>query len=107
MNFLKTMMASALLIALVGCEERPIEACPQAGRDFLEKSIRAHFDKSYPQYGGGAVQILSDEEYNPATKSWIVSVDAPNKDYFALVSCSGRVELSGRQLGPLSPPKSR
>ena len=106
MKLLKFLSTALLPTALFGCEQRPIEPCPQAGRDFLEGSIRAYFDKSYPKFGGSEVQILLDEEYNAYNKSWIVSVDAPDHEYFAIVSCTGRVELSGRQLGPSTPPGS-
>ncbi|MBA1189328.1 hypothetical protein G7Z99_09730 [Pseudomonas entomophila] len=102
----KTVFIASMLLALAGCENKKVESCPQAGRDFLEKSIRAHFDKSYPKFGGSAVQILSDEKYEKAPNVWMVSVNAPDKGYTALVSCTGQVELSGNQLGPSTPPRS-
>jgi len=102
----RMIVTTACCVFMVGCEKRQIEPCPQAGRDFLERSVRAYFDRFKPNQGGNFVQIFHDEEYNPSTKGWIVSVDSPDREYFALVSCAGSVELSVRELGGVAPKKS-
>ena len=86
--------------ALAGCQEKPVEPCPDAGRDFIEQSVSAYFARSFPKVAQRDITILHDEKYESYPKSWMVSVDLPDRKYIALVSCSGKVELSGRDREP-------
>lgn len=106
MRFSKSTLALLTLFILAGCGKQSVEPCPDATRAFIEDSVRTYFANTYPPIDGTLIDIASDEYYEPAAKVWLVSANTPDKDYFALVSCSGRVELSGKTLGPLQPPKS-
>ncbi|MCO8169267.1 hypothetical protein NJC40_15960 [Pseudomonas sp. 21LCFQ02] len=102
MRFLKPLSTAALLVMVVGCGQQQSAPCPEAGQDFLEKSIRAYFDRFPPKGGGEGVRILSDATYNPAHRLWSVSVDVPDNKYYAMVSCNGHTELSSRALSETS-----
>lgn len=106
MRFSKSTLALLTLSALAGCGKQSVESCPNAGRAFIEDSVRTYFANTYPAIDSTSIDIASDERYEAAAKIWMVSANTSDKDYFALVSCNGRVELSGKKLGPLQPPKS-
>ncbi|MFS0825514.1 hypothetical protein [Pseudomonas phoenicis] len=106
MRLSKNILVLLTLSALAGCGEQLVESCPDAGRAFIEDSVRTYFANTYPPIDGASLDIASDEYYEPAAKIWSVSANTPDKDYFALVSCNGCVELSGKTLRALQAPKS-
>jgi len=101
-----SILALLTLSTVAGCGKDPLESCPDVGRAFIETSVRTYFDRTYPAIGGTSVNVLSDEHYDATAKMWTVSANTPEKDYFALISCDGHVELSRKKLGPSEAPKS-
>lgn len=85
------------MTALAGCDEASSPACPDASKAFLEDATRAYFSRLKPALSSTDISVGSDETYNRSGKNWVVSVDVPDKQYIAIVSCSGDVELSVKQ----------
>lgn len=69
--------------------------CPHEGQTFFENSIGAYFERHPPRHASTA-QILPGASYDTSTNWWIVPVDVGPDKYWALLSCDGHLELSGR-----------
>lgn len=87
----------ALLAALAGCDDSGNMSCPDKGQDFFDQSVKAYFKKHTPAEGIENVKVLSGATYDTATNWWVVPVDVGKEEWYALLSCDGHLELSGRK----------
>lgn len=85
------------LLALSGCGDDSYEMnCPDADSAFIEKSVAAYFLRHQDAPGTRTYKLVGGNHYDTATHWWIVPLDADGQKLQALLSCDGRLELTGR-----------
>jgi len=94
----KLILVVLFIFTLSGCSKREPEGCDAVRRSFIEEVVIERFDNLDFRGERVAVNIHSDERYDNLGKVWVVSVDAGGKEYIALISCLGGVELSRKEI---------
>lgn len=63
---------------------------------FINKSVADYFARHQNASGTRTYQLVGGNYYDATTHWWIVPLDADGQKLQALLSCDGRIELSGR-----------
>ncbi|WP_434681334.1 hypothetical protein J3P77_09555 [Pseudomonas sp. R1-18] len=89
------LMASTLL--LTACGEKDAGSCADGGSEsFFKSSLDSYYTRNNPDMVG-KYQLVESAKYDSTTNWWMVPVDAEGRKLLALISCDGRLELSGRK----------
>jgi hypothetical protein len=84
-------------LVLSGCGDDSAEMnCPDADRAFFDQSLANYFARHQNASGTTMYRIAGKARYDTGTHWWIVPVDTEGRKLQALLSCDGRLELSGR-----------
>lgn len=83
-----------LLVLLAGCDDGPAGMqCPGYGRSFFDASINGYVQR----HGRGdyAFELLGEAQYDAKLSWWRVPFEWKGREWQALVSCDGHLEVSG------------
>ncbi|EGH74182.1 hypothetical protein [Pseudomonas syringae] len=81
---------------LVGCSEPDLESCADRGEGFFTKSINLYLSAHERSEDLGRFTYAGVARYDDRTNWWIVPFDLNGQRFQALLSCDGKLELSGR-----------
>lgn len=90
-------LAIFTMLALSGCGDDSYKLnCPNEDSVFINKSVADYFARHQNASGTRTYQLVGGNHYDATTHWWIVPLDADGQKLQALLSCDGRLELSGR-----------
>lgn len=96
-RFLGWLALVATLSIVSGCGDDSYKLnCPEADSTFIEKSVADFFARHQNPSGTRTYRLVGGNYYDTATHWWIVPLDADGQKLQALLSCDGRLELTGR-----------
>ncbi|MGE7993355.1 hypothetical protein ACQKPE_20400 [Pseudomonas sp. NPDC089554] len=84
-------------MVLAGCGERDAGSCAAGGSEaFFKASIDAYYQRHAQQEASKSYTLVEGAHYDTTTNWWMVPFDAGSERLQALISCDGRLEITGR-----------
>ncbi|WP_183001599.1 MULTISPECIES: hypothetical protein [unclassified Pseudomonas] len=89
--------AAALMVSLHGCDNKKgVGVCPAAEQSFFSASLKQHYlDQNLP-VAAESFRLVGTATYDDHNNWWMVPFDLNGQKLQALLSCDGRLEITGR-----------
>ncbi|WP_421526438.1 hypothetical protein [Pseudomonas yamanorum] len=86
-----------VITVLHGCDDKKgVGVCPIKDVNFFSDSLKKHYlDQNQPA-NAGAFKLVGDALYDDQNNWWMVPFDLDGQKLQALLSCDGRLEITGR-----------
>ena len=85
------------LVLMAGCGEKDAGNCAANGSEaFFKSSIDAYYKRNGQQGKADRYSLIEGAHYDATTNWWMVPFDVDGEKLQALISCDGRLEITGR-----------
>lgn len=81
---------------LGGCGESDLEPCADRGEEFFTQSINQYLSAHDRSADVNRFAYAGIPRYDEHTNWWMVPFDLRGQRYLTMLSCDGKLELSGR-----------
>jgi len=82
------------VLATTGCEDKSKEqSCQSNGEDFFKSSIDSYYSR-HDKTAVGRYALRDGSRYDTTNDWWVVPFGLDGKQYLAMISCDGHLELS-------------
>ncbi|WP_439850789.1 hypothetical protein ACTACG_03285 [Pseudomonas syringae] len=85
-----------LFCLLAGCGQPEIEPCADRGDEFFTESINRYLSAHGRSADVNRFTYAGAARYDEYTNWWMVPFDLGEQRYLTMLSCDGKLELSGR-----------
>lgn len=85
------------VVLMSGCGEKDAGSCPGAGTEaFFKNAIDAYYKRHKEPAAISRYKLAEPGHYDATTNWWMVPFDIDGQKLQALISCDGRLEITGR-----------
>lgn len=88
---------AACAVLISGCGEKDAGSCPNTGTEaFFKSSLDAYYNRQKQDDAIARYKLVLPAQYDATSRWWMVPFDIDGQKLLALVSCDGRLEITGR-----------
>ncbi|POP66549.1 hypothetical protein [Pseudomonas syringae] len=97
MNKALGLTCAVCLMLMSGCGEKDAGTCPESGTEaFFKKAIDGYYKRHNESDAIARYKLAEPSHYDATTNWWMVPFDIDGQKLQALISCDGRLEITGR-----------
>lgn len=91
------LLCAVSFATMAGCGEKDSGTCAESGTNaFFKSSIDAYYKRQNQPAKVDRYTLVEGAHYDPTTNWWMVPFDVDGEELQALISCDGRLEVTGR-----------